>query len=181
MQVPPANPALHRLCFTAPDTGVASRLVATLETQAGVPRSSARVIARVDVPLEDLPEASPNETADVMPAVRRGIVAGGAVGLLAGLLAMNFPPAGLQLGGAAVLALGGMGAGFGMAIAAIVGSSVPHTDLQDFADAVDDGRVLTIVEVPAARVDAVAAVVQDILPGEDIKDLAPALEPSARA
>ena len=47
-------------------------------------------LAREGVPLEDLPEAALSQKSDLVPALQRGIGAGAATGLLAGLVGMAF-------------------------------------------------------------------------------------------
>ena len=53
--------------------------------------------------LEDLPQATLAQRSDLLPALARGTGAGGITGVLAGLVAMAFPPAGLTIAGSAVV------------------------------------------------------------------------------
>ena len=62
-------------------------------------------MAKDSVTLDQLPKASLLEESDFVPALKRGAAAGGGVGLLAGLAAVTFPPAGIALGGGALLGL----------------------------------------------------------------------------
>src|SRR5690606_25017867 len=81
------------------------------------------LLARRGTPLEDLPEASLAQRTDLVPALERGVTVGGATGALAGLVAVAAPPAGLVLGGGAVLAMAIAGAGFGAWASTLLGVS----------------------------------------------------------
>jgi hypothetical protein len=65
------------------------------------------------------------DISDLVPALQRGTAAGGAAGLLAGVAAVTFPPAGLTLGGGALLGLTAFGAGFGAWMSSMVGIGLP--------------------------------------------------------
>ena len=54
------------------------------------------VIANHNVPLKDLPQATLAQRSDLLPALARGTAVGGFTGMLAGLAALVFPPAGLE-------------------------------------------------------------------------------------
>ena len=65
---------------------------------------------------------------------------GGATGLLAGLAAAVIAPAGVAVGGAAML-LGTTVAGvsYGAFVSALVGSSVPNSQLREFEELLEKG------------------------------------------
>jgi hypothetical protein len=90
------------------------------------------VIANHDVPLEDLPEATLAQRSDLFPALARGTATGGVTGILAGLVALAFPPAGLTIAGGTVVAITLAGAGFGAWVATMIGVDVPNTTLFKF-------------------------------------------------
>jgi len=56
------------------------------------------VLANDKTDLGNLPEASLLQKSDFIPSVERGLAIGGITGILAGIAAVNFPPAGLALG-----------------------------------------------------------------------------------
>jgi len=117
------------------------------------------IIAKDGTPLGDLPEANLLQTSDFIPAVERGLAVGGATGLLAGLAAITFPPAGLILGGGAVLATSLVGAGFGAWVSGMIGVDVQNTQIAKFEDAIERGEILMMVDVEKSRVKEVEELV----------------------
>ena len=150
---------MEKLAFLVNDTDDAKSVVATLNA-AGVENMAISVIAREGTPLDELPTSDPEDDSDVMPAFARGIAAGGATGLLAGIAAMVFPPAGIVVGGAAVLASTLGGASFGAFASALVGASVPNSQLREYESAVQAGKILMVVEVEEERVDDTRAILE---------------------
>ena len=80
-------------------------------------------------------------------------------GLLAGALAVTYPPAGLVLGAGAILGLTAFGAGFGAWMAGMVGIGLPSGRLKKFEDAIAAGQLLMMIDVPRERVEEVEAIV----------------------
>jgi len=152
-----------RLYFLLPNQRAAEQALARLRDRHGLDDDALAFIARDDIELAELPEADPNASSDFMPALARGSALGGSAGLVAGVVAVSMPPAGLALGGGAVLALTGLGAAFGAWVSALVGASVPHTKIQEFQKAIENGEILLMVDVDEAQalqvVDALCAAV----------------------
>ena len=115
------------------------------------------VIAREGSPMTDLPDATQEDASDVVPAFARGAATGGVTGLLAGLAAVVFAPAGIVLGGAAVVAAAVGGASFGALASGLIGVSVPNSQLREYEDAVADGKYLMIAEIEEDRLEALKA------------------------
>ena len=111
---------LRRLYFLLPDVPTARKVVDEL-LLAHIEWKHIHLLAREGTPLEALPEATLSQKSDVVPALQRGIGAGAATGLLAGLVAMAFPPAGLTIAGGVVAATTLAGAGFGALMSTMVG------------------------------------------------------------
>ncbi|RMD67961.1 MAG: DUF1269 domain-containing protein, partial [Gammaproteobacteria bacterium] len=88
---------MRRLYFLVPDVETAKKIVDEL-LLARVEERHIHLIAKEGTPMEDLPEATFLQKTDFIPALERGLAIGGATGLLAGLVAVTFPPAGLVLG-----------------------------------------------------------------------------------
>ncbi len=150
---------MARIYFLVPDVVVARQLVDEL-LLARIEERNINVIAKAGTPLEDLPEAGLKEKSDLVKAAQRGAAIGGATGLLAGLVAVTVPPAGLVLGGGAVLATTLFGAGFGAWASSLIGVSVPNSELKRFEQAVEAGQLLMLVDVPKGRVDEIASLVK---------------------
>ena len=100
---------MHRLYFLMPDVTVTHALVNEL-LLSHVAESHIHVIAQEGTPMEELPEASLLQKSDFIPAVERGLTLGAVTGVMVGLVAMTFPPAGLAIGGGALFAIGAAGA-----------------------------------------------------------------------
>lgn len=152
----------QRLYFIAPDRQTAQTIVTGLQAN-GVSDEQIGVIARSDQAIESLPDASRDETVDTANAVQRGLLAGGATGLLVGLGAMILP-LGFAIGGGMLLAGTTLGAGFGAWVAALVGSSVPNSQIQLFEEEIRRGRLLVLVDVEEERVDQIRGVIETHLP-----------------
>ena len=93
----------------------------------------------------DLPDGGVLEN-DVVPAVQRGVSLGGTVGLLAGLAAVTITP-GVVAAGAAIALTSAGGASLGALASALVGASVPNSQLREYTEALERGNLLLIVEV----------------------------------
>ena len=112
---------MRRIYFLVPDLESAHKVTEEL-LLARIEERHIHVIAKEGVELGDLPEASLLQTSDVIPAVERGLAVGGATGILAGVAAVTFPPAGLVLGGGAVLATALIGSGMGAWMSSMIAS-----------------------------------------------------------
>jgi hypothetical protein len=120
------------------------------------------IVAKDHTPLEKahLPEAGLLEESDFVPALERGLTVGGATGLVAGIAAVTFPPAGLILGGGAILATSLLGAGLGAWVASMIGVSIPNSHLKQFEEAVENGQLLMLVDVHHDRADEITQLIQ---------------------
>jgi hypothetical protein len=117
--------------------------------------SHIHVLAKDGVPLEGLHEASILQKTDFVHGAETGLVIGGGIGILAGLVAILFPPAGVNLQLVTILVTALIGAAFGAWVSSMVASSIPNTRLKTFEWAIDAGRILMMVDVPAGRVDEI--------------------------
>ncbi len=165
---------LRRLYFLLPDVPTAKKIVDEL-LLAHIDYRHIHLLGREGIPLEDLPEATLAERSDIVPALQRGVAAGAATGMLAGLVAMVFPPAGLTIAGGALAAITLAGAGFGAWMATMVGVDLPNSRLERFQDAIKEGQLLMMVDLPRARVDEVEALVKSHHPDADIEGTDPAI------
>lgn len=111
------------------------------------------VITRQDITMDELPEADPRQYSDVVSALKRGAGVGGTMGLFAGVLVAT-TSAGLALGGAAIPALAAGGALFGAWTSSMVGIGLPNSKLEEFHEAVEEGRTLVLVDADEDGADA---------------------------
>lgn len=109
--------------------------------------------------MSDLPEASLAQRRDVIPALQKGMAAGGVAGFTAGMLGMIYPPAGLAFGGGAVLGLTLGGVIFGAVTSTMIGVSVPSTRIKKFDKAIKKGDLLLMIDVPKERMDEIEELV----------------------
>ena len=149
---------MRRIYFLVPSVASA-RLIVDELLLARIEARHIHVIAREDTPLENLPQANVAQNTDLVPALQRGVAAGGLAGLLAGLLAVTLPPAGLVLGGGALLGLTLFGAGFGAWMSSMVGIGLPNSRIEKFQKAIADGELLMMIDVSPLRVEEIEALV----------------------
>jgi hypothetical protein len=163
---------MRRIYFLVPSVASA-RLIVDELLLARIEERHIHIVAREDTPLEDLPAAGVAQRSDLVPALERGVAAGGLAGLLAGALAVTFPPAGLVLGGGALLGLTVFGAGFGAWMSSMVGVGLPSSRLQQFESAVEAGQLLMLVDVPRERVQEIEALVTRHHPDAELEGIDP--------
>ncbi len=113
------------------------------------------VLAREDIPLYGLNEASILQKSDFVHGAETGLAVGGGIGIVAGLVAVFFPPAGVDLQLVTILLTALLGAAFGAWVASMVASSIPNSRLKAFESAIAAGLVLMMVDVPPGRLDEI--------------------------
>jgi hypothetical protein len=145
---------MRRIYVLLPTEASCHAVVEELEGS-GVPETHLHVIAGLSHDLKDLPEASVWQRTEIARGIEWGLGLGGAAGLLGGLLAVAFPPAGLVLGGGALLAGSAAGAGFGALVTALLGSQEHNRRLDAFQRALAAGQILLMVDVASQRVGEV--------------------------
>lgn len=121
----------------------------------------------------NLPEANLLQESDFVPAVERGLAIGGATGILAGIAAVALPGVGLVLGGGAILGIGLAGAGLGAWASGMIGISAPSTRLTEFEEAIKEGSLLMMVDVPKTRVEEITALIKQHHPEAEIEGTEP--------
>jgi len=128
------------------------------------------VMAKDGVDLGDLPEATIFQTSDIVHGVETGMVIGGISGLVGSIIAITA----LQVGSAMGLIVLGctvFGAGFGVWISGMIGSSTKNSRLKEFEKSMDEGKILLMADVPLEKVedinDKMQAHKQTIMGGTD--------------
>jgi hypothetical protein len=167
---------MRRIYFLAPNIDVAKKVVDEL-LLARVEERHIHVLAKRGTPLEDLPEASFLQKTDFVPALEQGVALGGATGVLAGLVAVALPPAGLVLGGGAVLAIALAGAGVGGLMSSLIGLDIGDRRIAKFKEAMENGDFLMMVDVPRARVDEFEAIIKAHHPEAECEGTEPTIPP----
>jgi hypothetical protein len=164
----------RRLYFLLPDVATAKQVVNEL-LLARIEERHIHVLAKEGAEMEDLPEATLLQKSDFVHGVEQGLAVGGATGVVAGLLAVTFPPVGLVLGGGAVLATALAGAGMGAWISGMIATDVPNSRLKEFEDAVHAGQLLMMVDVPKEQVEDVSESVKKHHPEADMHGTEPTI------
>ena len=167
---------MRRLYFLVPDVKSASSIVDEL-LLARIEERKIHIAAKDHHQLQEanLPETNLLQDTDFIPAVEKGLAVGGGTGILAGLVAMSFPPAGLIVGGGAILGLGLMGAGFGAWVSGMIGINIDNSQLTDFEDALAEGHLLLMVDVPVAKIDEITDLVKKHHPEAEVSGTEPTL------
>jgi hypothetical protein len=163
---------MRRLHVILPDEESCKAVVGELES-AGVPEHHLHVVASVAHDLGGLPEASVWQKTELAHGIEWGVGLGGVAGLIGGVLAVTFPPAGLVLGGGALLAGTAAGAGVGGAVSALLASHQHNHDLDYFRREIGAGKLLLMVDVPRGDVDATREMILKHHPEADIGVLKP--------
>ena len=158
----------RRLYFLVPDIDTAHTVVDQLK-QNEVAEDDMSVVARDSVQTSDLPQADVTETSDLVGSAERGAAAGGVTGVVAGLAAVAFPPAGLAIGGGLVAATGLAGAGFGAWASSMIGIRHDNSQIETYEKALENGQVLFMVDVAAERVNEIERIIQQAAPSAKIE------------
>jgi len=95
--------------------------------------------------------------------------------MLAGLVAMAFPPSGLTIAGGVVVLMTVASAGFGAWTATMIGVDVPNTRLKRFEEAIEKGELLMMVDVRKDRVEEIEQVIKSHHPEADIEGTDPTI------
>lgn len=167
---------MQRLYFLIPDADTAKVLIGAL-LLARVPERRIHIIAK-DYHLlvqSQLPKANLLHESDLVPAIEKGLAAGGIMGLLAGLAAVSFPPAGLVLGGGAIFATTLSGTAFGSVVAPMIGISAKSSLLKPFEVAVENGQLLLLVDVTSDNYEMISQLIMSHYPKVSIQDTEPAI------
>jgi hypothetical protein len=164
---------MRRLYFIAPDTLTAKAIVDDL-LRARITWRHIHVLANHSVTLEELPQASLLQSSDVVHSLERGVALGGVTGALLGLVALVYPPAELAIAGGAVVMLTVAGAGFGAWTATMIGVDEPNTQLARFRDAIRDGQLLIMADVPGSREHEIEQLIKQHVPRADLEGAEPA-------
>jgi len=146
----------RRIYFVMPDLGSARRMMDSL-LLARIDERHIHFLAKRGTSMDGLHEANALQKSDIVHGAQLGTTIGAVIGCMVGGLLIWFPPAaGIPQVLALVLATAG-GAAFGAWTSSMAAASVPNSRLKRFAAAIDDGKILLMVDVPEHRVEEVNA------------------------
>jgi uncharacterized membrane protein YeaQ/YmgE (transglycosylase-associated protein family) len=164
----------RRLYFLLPDVKTTKQVFREL-LLARIEERHVHVLARDGTLLGDLPEATLLQKSDAIHGIELGLIIGGATGMLAGTIAVLFPPSGLIMGLGVILATGILGALMGVWVSGMIAVDVPNTKLRAFMGAVEKGKVLMIVDIPKDQVAEVSRKVKRHHPEADMRGVEPTI------
>lgn len=164
----------RRLYFLLPDTGHTRGVVNDL-LLARIEARHIHVLARDGTALDDLPEASLFQKSDFVHGVEQGLAIGGLTGAIVGVIMMALAPSGVDLNGLAVLTMALAGAVVGGWASGMIATDVPNSRLRRFKAALEEGRVLLMVDVPKGRVDEIDGLVRSHHPEAGIHGTEPTI------
>ena len=147
-----------RMYVTLPDVSSARKLANDL-LLARIEDKHMHFLARRGTDLGELHEASYLQKTDTVHGASVGFVIGGLMGVLVGMLLVNFPPEGVTLQLVAVLIAAIVGAGLGTWVASMVGLQVPNSRLKGFEHELEEGKILLMLDVPSGRYDELRTII----------------------
>ena len=147
-----------RMYVTLPDLASARQLANDL-LLARIEDKHMHFLARRGTDLGELHEASYLQKTDTVHGAFVGLVIGGLMGVVVGLLLMQYPPAGVNLQFVTVLIAAILGAVFGTWVASMVGLQVPNSRLKGFDPEIQEGKILLMLDVPAGRYEEIRGII----------------------
>ena len=160
---------MNRLIVLLPDVESATTVSHELLAH-HVPEKHIHVIAREGTPMGDLHEAGLAERSDLGPALKRGLGVGAATGLLAGLAALAFPGIAVA-GGAVLLASTLAGSAVGAWLSTMIGVSVPSEELRRYEQAVEEGQILMMIDIPRSQTAEITDLIRKQHPEADLREV----------
>ena len=133
------------------------------------------VLARDDINLGSLPEASIFEKSDLIHGLQLGLIVGGGTGILLSTLALSME---MIVPGWEVLSMGAVifgGALFGAWSSSMIAVSAQNTRLKAFMKDINAGRILYMVDVPVHRVEEISQLVHTHHPNVDLVGIEPTI------
>ena len=161
--------------FLAPNIETTHKIVDELRAE-GIEDRHMHILAKRDMPLEGMPEASVFEKTDFIPALERGAALGATTGLLAGLVGLRF--AGFAIAGGPILGILFFGATIGTMMSGLAGLQVGNSRVKEYADAIERGELLVMVDIPKERIDAMSQLIIRHHPSAQFEGIEPLLPPS---
>ena len=164
----------RRLYFLLPDVKTAKAVFNKL-LLARIEQQHVFFLAKKDVALNDLPEATMLQKSDEIHGLAVGLVVGGATGAVAGVVAMMFPPSGMAMGLGAVLAMSLIGAIVGIWASGMIAADVPNTRLRKFSRDIEQGKILLMVDVPKDQIEEISGMIRERYPDADARGRDPTI------
>ena len=131
-------------------------------------------VGREDIKLSGLRAANILQTSDVVRAAQVGALIGAVLGSAAGIVVSWYlPVAGEPPQGVWVVVLAMVGLAFGTWVSSMIGVSTPSQRLRRFAQAIQQGQILLMVDVPQGRVEEIESRLQTLHPEAHLEGVEP--------
>lgn len=166
---------MKRIYFLSPNIATTHKIVVDLRSE-GIEDRHIHILAKRDTPMEDMPEASPFQKTDFIPAVERGAALGATTGLLAGLIGLRF--AGFAIAGGPVLGILVYGATIGAMMSGLAGLQVGNSKVKQYEKAIESGELLVMVDIPKERIDEISQIIIKHHPTAEFEGIEHILPPS---
>ena len=148
----------RRLYFLIPNVNIAKDVHNEL-LLARIEERNMHVLAKEDISLKGLPEASLLEKSDLIHGLQLGFVVGGFTGIALAIISYL---SGMIVPGWETVSMTGIivgGAFLGSWTSSMVAINVQNTHLKEFMKDVNAGQILYMVDVPVQRVDEITKLV----------------------
>jgi len=162
----------RRILYLMPDLASARRMMDDL-LLARIEERHIHFLARRGTSMDGLHEANMLQKSDLVHGAQMGLLLGAALGCVVGLGVAYTTVDGDGARILTVLGLAFLGALFGTWVSSMVGSAVPNSRLKQFEAAIEDGRILLMVDVPDWRVDEIRDRLHAIHPEAEDRGLDP--------
>ena len=153
----------RRLYYVMPDLPSARRMMDDL-LLARIEERHIHFLGKRGTSMDGLHEANVLQKSDIVHGAQLGTTMGAVVGCVAGALLIWFPPAAGIPQVLAVVVATAAGAAFGAWTSSMAGASVPNSRLKCFASAIDEGKILLMVDVREHRVEEINALLNRVHP-----------------
>ena len=131
-------------------------------------------VAKPGIYLGKLHEAGYAMRKDLLRGAEVGLISGGLFGLVLGIVLYAIQPVGITLQPGIVLAMAVLFAVLGAWFSSMVGIALPNSQLSQFEEEIEQGKVLLIVDVPRGRVEEVRNLIGRTHPEANARGLEPA-------
>lgn len=153
----------RRIYYLLPDLRSARTIMDDL-LLARIEERHIHFLARRGTPMDGLHEASVMQKSDVVHGAQLGVLIGAVLGCALGVLLMYYVITDPNWQVGVVFIASAFGAVFGGWTSSMAGAAVPNSRLKQFADEIEQGKILLIIDVPEHKVQEVKELVGRIHP-----------------
>ncbi len=153
---------MHNLYCLAPDMNSTKSVITELR-ELGISEDNIYVVAKDHeaVQMEKLHEAELDDTSDLYGSFKRGLMIGGALGMVGGVMLAVMAPPNFTAGFETFALVAMLGAALGAWVSAMIGVSVIQPSVEKFEQAIDDGSLLIMADVPHSSEQSVRQSIKD--------------------